>query len=249
VQATEDLEWVGYTLGSQRIKELVYQKAKLGRWRDLTEMLRAAAEEPTLGKMTGDLLEQYGHDMCQQGIALDPEDVKEVSKGTVGRPRTETEAEERQREQAIKEIRDAFGGSKEKKYDASSEGIDLAKLVRTYVKPLVKVQESWDSLVCSGDGWVNAVQFTRNVQHRTSAEGMRKLVERASASGVKVRLVHVVPTERFDEYGWQSWSKGSKVLRDEEVPAVLKSVKQWVVRLKLPSAGSCTSLPLVLVPE
>ena len=100
VQATEDLGWVGYTLGSQRIKELVYQKAKLGRWRDLTEMLRAAAEEPTLGKMTGDLLEQYGHDMCQHGIALDPEDVKEVSKGTVGRPRKETEAEKRQREQA-----------------------------------------------------------------------------------------------------------------------------------------------------
>ncbi|GAQ88065.1 hypothetical protein KFL_003970120 [Klebsormidium nitens] len=158
IEATEDLEWVGYTLGSQKIKELVYQKAKLGRWRDLTTMLRAAAEEPTLGKLTGDLLEQNGHDMCQQGIALDPEDVKEVSKGAVGRPRMETEAEKEaekeQREQAIKEIQEAFGGSKEKKYDAPSKGIDLAKLERpTYVKPLVKTQESWDSLVCSGDGW------------------------------------------------------------------------------------------------
>jgi hypothetical protein len=257
VQVTEDLRRVGYVLGSQAIKALVFARAQQGRWRDLVDLLHAAASEKEVGKMSGDALESFGHAVCLQGIELSSDDIRQVFRKAPGRPPAQKAVKEPtpEQRQVIMEIQNAFRGIKILVWDNPSKMSILAMLTESYVMPITRIQESWDSLICSGDDWVNAIQFTRNVNHGTGAGGILKLLQRISGSQKKVRVVHAVPEERFEEYCWMSWT-GEKaaervgktglkeivvkqgVLTEDKVPVELESIEQWVIRLKLPEPGS-----------
>ncbi|GAQ86781.1 hypothetical protein KFL_003110020 [Klebsormidium nitens] len=263
IEATQDLEFDGFRLGSPRIGDLVFQRAKEGRWQDLVDLLHAAASNPRVGEMSGSSLEAYGHVRCVLGADLDDDDIKEVFRKRRGRPRKQEGAKEGRREggdvsesdpgqsgkreEAVEEIKEAFRSCKDFVSDSKEEGINPANLKHTYVRPTTRDQESWDGLLCPGGNWIYAVQFTRNPGHGISAQGMLDLLKRIGRK--RLRVVLAVPGEKFDNYGWQPWTgpkrKGGDgetvmtkgALPENEIPPELKSIKQWVVRLKLPDAG------------
>ncbi|GAQ92402.1 hypothetical protein KFL_010070020 [Klebsormidium nitens] len=195
IEATKDLEFDGFRLGSPRIGDLVFQKAKEGRWQDLVDLLHAAASNPRVGEISGSSLEAYGHVRCVLGVDLDDDDIKEVFRKRVGRPRKQEGAKEGareggevsendpgqsgEREEAVEEIKEAFRSCKDFVSDSKEEGINPADLKHTYP-------------------WT----------------GPKK-------KGVDGEMV---------------MTKGA--LPGDEVPTELKSIKQWVVRLKLPDAGN-----------
>ncbi|GAQ89924.1 hypothetical protein KFL_005780020 [Klebsormidium nitens] len=263
IEATKDLEFDGFRLGSPRIGDLVFQRAKDGRWQDLVDLLHAAASNSRVGEMSGSSLEAYGHVRCVLGVDLDDDDIKEVFRKRRGRPRKQEGTKEgareggevsandsgqsRKREEAVEEIKEAFWSCKDFVSDSKEEGMNLADLKHTYLRPTTRDQESWDGLLCPGGDWIYAVQFTRNPGHGISAQGISDLLNRIGRK--QLRVVLAVPGEKFDNYGWQPWTGPKRkgvdgemvmtkgALPENEVPPKLKSIKQWVVRLKLPEAG------------
>jgi hypothetical protein len=259
----KDLEFDGFRLGSPRIGDLVFQRAKEGQWQDLVDPLYAAASNPRVGEMSGSSLEAYGHVRCVLGADLDDDDIKEMFRKRRGRPRKQEGAKEGareggevsendpgqsgKREEAVEEIKEAFRSCKDLVSNSKEEGINPADLKHTYVRPTTRDQESWDGLLCPGGDWIYAVQFTRNPGHGISAQGVLDLLKRIGRK--RLRVVLAVPGEKFDNYGWQPWSGPKKrrgdgkmvmtkgALPENEVPPELKSIKQWVVCLKLPDAG------------
>jgi hypothetical protein len=192
MQATEDLGFGGFFLGSFEIEKFVYEKAKEGRWLDLVDLLHTAASNPVIGSISGKMLERYGHESCILGVELDDDDVREVfrpkgpgkEKGAEGHglrqkegPAEEgveegaeegAEASEKEpgrsgkRDEAIGEVQEAFRSPKKHDCDSPRKPINLAEKVQTYVTPKASNRNSYDALVCPGDSWNYVVQFTRN---------------------------------------------------------------------------------------
>ncbi|GAQ87179.1 hypothetical protein KFL_003360110 [Klebsormidium nitens] len=257
IAVDDNLDRTGYFLGSPDIKELVFAKSQAGQWQGLVEMLHAGAKETELGRMSGEALETYGHAVLLRGLDLDSEDVRQIFRqGPEWRPRLTGELTSAQM-QTIAEIRESLRGPKTLVWDSPSKVYDLPELTQTYVQPITATNESWDSLICSGDATVNAVQFTRNTRHGTKVGGIQELLRRLRASCKKLRIFHAVPAEVYDTYTWQPWvgeravqrknKKGveemvSKVgtLSEDQVPTELRGIEQWVVKLRLPEPGSDT---------
>jgi hypothetical protein len=169
----KDLEFDGFRLGSPRIGDLVFQRAKEGQWQDLVDPLYAAASNPRVGEMSGSSLEAYGHVRCVLGADLDDDDIKEMFRKRRGRPRKQEGAKEGareggevsendpgqsgKREEAVEEIKEAFRSCKDLVSDSKEEGINPADLKHTYVRPTTRDQEWWDGLLCLGGDWIYAV--------------------------------------------------------------------------------------------
>jgi hypothetical protein len=231
MQATEDLKFGAFFLGSFEIQKLVYERAEEGKWLDLVDLLHTAAKNPLVGSISGSMLEAYGHESCLQGVKLD-DDVREVFRKKRGRPRKEKGAEEKEaegrglrqaeegaeeasekelgrsgeRDEAIREIQETFKKKKKRVEYDPKKPINLAAK-DTYVMSKAPNETSWDGLVSSGDGWTYAVQFTRNPNHGLIADAIEKLSKLVKGSGLKgLRVILAVPPEKFDGYGWQPWT-------------------------------------------
>lgn len=229
-------------------------------------MVHAAANEKDVGNFSRDALESYGHALLLGGIELSSDDVRHILRRSPG-PQKGGKKVTTEQERVLREVQQAFRSPKILVWDSPRRVNNLSELTQSYVMPITRIEESWDSLVCSGDGWVNAVQFIRKPNHGIKTGRIQELLQRTSASPKKVRVVHAVLGEKFDDYGWQPWiaEKAAErvaktgdtvdivvktgVLAEVKVPVELESIEQWVVRLKLPEPGSdAPNLPKSALP-
>lgn len=260
-QVTDDLNKKGFFLGSPIIKELVFARSQQGRWRDLVDLLHSGARRKESGRLSREALWSYGHAVLLGGVELSSSDIRQACRQGPGTGdqlpnkagHTRLSGEYRR---GVTEIQNAFRGPKNLVWDSPSKMCSLPELSQSYVQPITTQNDSWDALICSGDGWVNAIRFTRHPSLGVRAGGVQHLLRRIQrASRMKLRVVHAVPAEVFDSYTWQPWiaespvSKGGKAeltelvsekvrLLEDEVPTELKEIEQWVVKLKLPEPGS-----------
>lgn len=254
LQTDANFRRVGYFLGSPKIKELVYDMAQEGHYRDLVDLLHATARTKQLAVFGGELLEVYGHKrMVFQGVKIGVNQVKQLFRQGPGRPslKKTCAGPTKQQSATVEHIVHTLGGKKILEWDSEKRPFNLAKASGVYVQPVSGINESWDAL--TGRGKVlYAIQYTRNPQHGISAPGMLALLNRLPP-GMKLVILHLVPQERFDRYSWQPYAdwvtqtekalSGSglklaktrkRVLSQSEVPPKLAKIEQWVAVLPLP---------------
>lgn len=114
-----------------------------------------------------------------------------------------------------------------------SPGLDLKTLTNFYLQPQKSNNPAWDAYSSSGDGRHYIYQYTVSKRHGIKVSPIMALLARLSEEvRPNVQLVFVVPPSEYDSFPWQPWL-GQKPQALQQLPAPIKAMQQWVMKLPL----------------